>query len=141
MAKSTLMLDGRPASLPTPLSVQLHGREVRVELTRAAQRAAADLQAPLLVEMELFFSCLVRKRVLFRPLQEGSADADRVAMGDRLWLAFHPVVSEQCHIADLGDAAPPLKTMPVTKPSAYIPHWLRLDYRKGQWNGEFGYQH
>ena len=140
MEDTTLTLDRQAATLRYPLRVQLHRREVRVELTPAAQRAAAALPAPLLVEMELFFSCLVRKRVLFRPLQDAAIERERAAIGARLWLGFHPVVSEQCTIADLGTAAPPLKTMPVTRPAAYIPHWLRLDYRKGQWSGEFGYQ-
>lgn len=140
MEDTCLVLERPAASAGYPLVAQLHGREIRVELSAAARRVAAALQAPLLVEMELFFSCLVRKRVLFRPLREASLEAERVAIGERLWLAFHPVASEQCHIADLGDAAPPLKTMPVTRPAAYIPRWLRLDYRKGQWSGEFGYQ-
>ena len=140
MEDTSLALDRPAATADYPLFAKLHGREVRVELSASAQRAAAALEAPLLVEMELFFSCLVRKRVLFRPLQEAGLEAERVAIGERLWLGFHPVASEQCHIAELGDAAPPLKTMPVTRPAAYIPRWLRLDYRKGQWSGEFGYQ-
>jgi hypothetical protein len=143
MNDATLALDGgdaTPAS-PYPTSVRLHGKEMRVELTPAAQRAAAALAQPLLVEMELFFSCLVRKQVRIKPLDDATMPPqEMVSIGDRLRLGFRPVVSEQCHIADLGDAAPPLQTMPVTRTAAYIPRWLRLDYRKGQWSGEFGYQ-
>ena len=33
-----------------------------------------------------------------------------------------------------------LTDFPIAKPEAYVPHWLRIDYRKGQWQGEFGYR-
>jgi hypothetical protein len=143
MNDTTLTLEFRaPAAAgPFPTSVRLHGKELRVELTPAAQRAAAALTQPMLVEMELYFSCLVRKRVLIKPLEDAFLPGgDTVPFTDRLRLGFRPVIAEQCRIADLGDAAPPLQTMPVKRPAAYIPHWLRLDYRKGQWTGDFGYQ-
>ena len=143
MDNASLALD-RPACPPVPEAeqrIRLHGREVRVQLTRAAQRAAAGLAQPMLVEMELYFSCLVRKQVLVKPLVETCLPHDAlVPLGGDLLLGFRPVVAEQCRIADLGGEAPPLKTMPVTRPGAYVPHWLRLDFRKGQWLGEFGYQ-
>jgi hypothetical protein len=143
MENSTLALD-HPASPSVPEAeqrVRLHGREIRVALTRAARHATAGLVEPLVVEMELFFSCLVRKQVLVKPLADTTLPREElVPLGGPLLLGFRPVVSEQCRIADLGDEAPPLKTMPVTKPAAYIPHWLRLDFRKGQWLGEFGYR-
>jgi hypothetical protein len=28
---------------------------------------------------------------------------------------------------------------PITEPERYVPHWLKLDYKGGQWYGEFGY--
>lgn len=143
MDNTSLALD-HPAISTVPEAgqkVRLHGREIRVELTRAAQRAAAGLTAPLVVEMELYFSCLVRKQVRIKPLADTQLpNDDLVSLGGPLLLGFRPVVAEQCRIADLGDEAPPLKTMPVTRPGAYIPHWLRLDFHKGEWRGEFGYQ-
>ena len=34
---------------------------------------------------------------------------------------------------------PPLADFPIVKPTAYVPHWLRIDFRHGKWIGEFGY--
>ena len=38
---------------------------IQVQLTAGAERALAVHPAPLLVELELLFSCLIRKRVRF----------------------------------------------------------------------------
>jgi hypothetical protein len=29
--------------------------------------------------------------------------------------------------------------MPVVRAERYFPHWLRLDYHRGEWLAEFGY--
>ena len=122
--------------------VELFGRRVLVDLTRAAARARDRLTAPLQAQMELYFSCLVRTRLLFSPLEAPPDHRDDlVPLGDHLYLGFRPVATEHCQIADLGDAAPPLETMPVKHPAKFVPHWVRIDYRKGRWLGEFGFTH
>ena len=120
--------------------ISLYGREVNVELSSRALRAIEQLEQPVVVEMELFFSCLVRKRVLIKPLAEASVPlSEMTPIHDRMHLSFRPVVSEQCRIDDLGENAPPLKTMPVKKKGTYVPRWLTLDFQHGQWSGEYGF--
>ena len=41
------------------------GKLLLVRMTNRAQRALDTLETPLLVEMQLYFSCVVKKRVLF----------------------------------------------------------------------------
>ncbi|QKT03797.1 hypothetical protein HUS23_08185 [Ectothiorhodospiraceae bacterium 2226] len=107
------------------------GRPVRVELTPAAQATLAERRAPLAVEMELYFSCLIRKAVRFAD----AAPEDAAEQG--LVLRFRPVMSQGCPV-DAG--TPPLVAMPIAgDPARFVPHWLKLDYRGGTWQGEFGY--
>lgn len=120
--------------------VPLHGRPVQVNLSRAARKAAGDLAVPLIVEMELYFSCLVRKAVRFRAV-EGIADPaglESTRITDNLLLQFRPVTTQHCALP-AGAAAPPLEAMPVTRPQAFVPHWLKIDFHDGEWLGEFGY--
>lgn len=145
---ATDALDGINPTLETDrpdsrsFSVELLGRRMLVDFTRAAARARDQLTRPLHVEMELYFSCLVRKRLLFKPLPPQPERRDPLtSLGGQLHLGFRPVATEHCRIADLGDEAPPLETMPVKNPARFVPHWIRIDYRKGQWQGEFGYIH
>lgn len=111
------------------------GKPVRIELTRAAQRALAQRREPLLAEMELFFSCLIRKRVRFASLP---ADSDAVPAGDNLFVRFHPVMTAVCGKDYAGDE-PPMTDFPIVRQEAFVPHWLAIDCRKGVWQGEFGF--
>ena len=128
-------------AIANQVHTQLHGRQVEVTLTARAQRAAQALSQPLVVEMELYFSCLVRKQVLFKSLQESPLPRGQMsAITDLLLLSFRPVVTQYCHMDDLGMAPPPVETMPIQNPGSFVPPKLHLDYRKGQWQGKFAYR-
>lgn len=120
--------------------VFLYGRPVQVRLTRAARTAAAGLATPVIVEMELYFSCLVRKAVRFHPAVKAPpiGDSEHAPITERLLLRFRPVTTEHCALPD-DDSAPPLETMPVKRPQAFLPRWLNIDFRRGEWLGDFGY--
>lgn len=115
------------------MQFDLHGKTLDLRLTRAAEAALAARDTPLVVEMELLFSCLLRKRVLF-----GGAADGAVAANERLLVRFRPVMTRRCSVAE-GGARPPSESFPLENPRPYVPNWLRLDYRRGQWIGEFGY--
>jgi hypothetical protein len=46
-------------------TAEILGKKVLVEWSAAADKAMGSLASPLLVEMELYFSCLIRKMVRF----------------------------------------------------------------------------
>lgn len=117
-------------------TVRIHDKPLQVAWSPAAERELARRASPLLAEMELYFSCLIRKRVRFRDGANGEDDA--VAVNPQLRVAFRPVMTETCSVGGTDDA-PPLTAFPIVNPGAFVPHWLRLDYRQGQWVGEFGF--
>ncbi|PKM45731.1 MAG: hypothetical protein CVV05_05585 [Gammaproteobacteria bacterium HGW-Gammaproteobacteria-1] len=119
-------------------TVNIDDKPVAVELSSAAADALARRDTPLLAEMELLFSCLIRKQVRFI---EGGGAEDSTPITDGLALRFRPVMTAACHVSDLGRDAPPLADFPIVNARAFIPRWLRIDYRGGQWHGEFGYRH
>lgn len=118
-------------------SIELHGKRVSVEWSDAAEAALARRSAPLLAEMELYFSCLIRKAVRFGDEARGAAF---VAAAPNLRVGFRPVQTRNCSISELppGEAAP-LDDLPVVLPGPFVPKWLRIDFRHGRWHGEFGY--
>ena len=129
-------LNGSPST-----SINLHGRTIAVSLSRRAQRALTTLSSALHVEMELYFSCMIRKRVRFHSLMEGpTEDREMARLGRHLHVSFRPVVTQHCAIDDLETTTPPVETMPIKNHRAFVPHWLKLDYRGGQWLGEFGFK-
>jgi hypothetical protein len=116
-------------------SIDFHGKTVQIELSHTAQSHLQQAQNPLFVEMELYFSCLIRKKVRFN---SDRAKDNAVPVSDRLSVSFHPVMTRACHKDYEGDA-PPLTEFPIEKPAPYVPRWLKIDYKAGQWCGEFGY--
>jgi hypothetical protein len=115
------------------------GKQVHADVSTDAVRAAANSHLPIVAELELYFSCLVRKQVRFRELSGIEAMDDsftRVLPG--FYAAFRAVTTGHCAIA--GTAGhPPLEVMPVRHPERYVPDWVRIDYRRGQWLGEYGF--
>lgn len=112
-------------------------RPFDLRLTDRARRALQGRDDPLVVEMELYFSCLIRKRVLFPEQPHDGARAQDVEQAG-LALYFRPVMTRACSMDAVGDH-PDLIALPMTREGAFQPRWLRLDYRHGQWEGEFGY--
>ena len=116
-------------------TIQIEGKPVKLHVTRSALKQIDSLLDPICVEMELYFSCLIRKRVLFHP---GLIRGFNIPGMSRLYISFRPVMTSHCRVDNDGDD-PPLTDFPINNAEAFIPRWLTIDYRKGKWLGEFGY--
>ncbi len=116
-------------------TIEILNKPVRVEWSRAAESAMASLMDPLTVEMELYFSCLIRKKVRFG---DQAHSRKFTPVNPKLAVAFRPVMTKACHAG--GDfEQPPLADFPIVNSAAFVPHWLKIDFRRGKWEGEFGY--
>ena len=114
--------------------VELLGRKLTVSLSAAAVTALAQREQSLVAEMELYFSCLIRKKVRFRENIEDGL----VNVSEQLSVRFRPVMTAACGTDYEGDE-PPLTDFPIQKAESFVPHWLRIDFKNGQWHGEFGF--
>lgn len=117
--------------------LNLHGRNVRAELTKSAQRAVDGLKQPLVAEIHLILGCMVVKRVWF----EERADADAMSISGNLRARFRVVrYAKNCRISHIDSGAEKPTDFPlVADKKSFVPHWLRIDFRSGKWIGEFGY--
>jgi len=114
--------------------IEIQGKAVAVSLSKAAEKALALRDKTLIAEMELYFSCLIRKQVRFKENVTGNL----VDVTDQLAVHFRPVMTKTCGIDYEGDE-PPLEDFPIKKPEAFVPHWLKIDFKKDEWIGEFGF--
>lgn len=120
--------------------VALQGKPVRVAISRHAVEAVTNQQYPILAELELYFSCLVRKQVRFRALvqfDQISTKHARILPG--LFASFRAVSTLECKVAEV-DGKPPVETLPVKKPGLFVPDWIKIDFRAGQWVGDYGFE-
>ena len=114
--------------------IEIQGKQVTIQLSTAAEKALSSRDKTLVAEMELYFSCLIRKQVRFKE----NLDGDLVNISEQLAVRFRPVMTKSCGI-DYEGNEPPLEDFPIEKPEAFVPHWLKIDFKKNEWIGEFGY--
>lgn len=117
--------------------ISLHGKYIRVELTNAAHRALNMLTEPLVAEIHLIFGCLVVKRVWFKP----ASTAELTNISGNLYASFRTVrYAKHCRLShiDSGEEQPSDYQIVLDK-KTFVPHWLRIDYRRNKWIGTHGY--
>ena len=125
---------GSPRTQSTT-TVIINGKPVTIEVTPAAARQLAERLRPLVVELELYFSCLVKKFVHFH---DEAPQRATVRVGDKLQLYFRVVTSTACtmKLAERLGRQPEteLDTVAARK---LAPRCVRLDFAKGDWRAEF----
>lgn len=116
-------------------TVSINGRSVVVEWTNAAALALSRRETPLVVELELYFSCLVKKFVHFRDEARGR---ETVAADKNLLLYFRTVTSTACSMekAESLGRQPEIEldTDAVRK---MAPKKVTIDHVKGAWRGSY----
>ena len=120
--------------------VEMMGKNILLELSDRAKQQLDDRETPLFIEMELYFSCLLRKELrIYETLREQLDEAFVTQLSDRLHISFRPVMTKSCSVSSCEGESPPVSDFPIKKPQAYVPKWLKLDFKKGKWCGDFGY--
>lgn len=114
-------------------TINLHGHKVEVSWTRRADKALRLRSAALLTEMQLYFSCVVQKRVLFHDEE----DSDYVIVNERLHVCFHAVEAQACDPEHFASKHPARRVLASRSATRMHPRQLLIDYRKGLWWGEF----
>lgn len=120
---------------PHRARVALNGRQVQIEWSRAAQKALARRSSPLTLELELYFSCLVKK---FVHVHDAVPDRETVVVNEHLRVFFRPVTSTACSM----ERAERLGRQPEVELESFVarrmaPRRVWLDHRRGAWRAEF----
>ena len=116
----------------------MKSKTVNVQTTPRAQAKLESLDKPLAVEMEIYFSCLIRLRVRFPDTLKKEyipVDGDNA----RVNLYFNPIMTSHCNVSEIRGRDPDTEYFPIQKPEKFTPKWVKLDYKNNTWQGEFGY--
>ena len=73
-------------------SLRIDGREIEVRWSERAQRQLTRRDTPLLVELQLYFSCVVKKRILFHD----RAELESHPVNRSIHLAYRAIASAVC---------------------------------------------
>ena len=127
-----------------------HGKKMQVLLSDQAQQQSLLLSVTLLIEIQIYFSCLLGKRLAFysdQPLAGACQVAtpafstlldDSQRLTETLFVRFNTVMTANCPVADY-DGPPPVTDFHIANKKPYVPDWLNIDYKKGVWCGEYGW--
>jgi hypothetical protein len=116
--------------------VELGGQALVVGYSPSAWSRIHLLEG-LHLQMELLYSCLVRKRVVTNGQATGLGQC-HLLMDNGMTISFRPVVTQHCDV-DTYQSGQPLVDMPMREGIKIRPRWLYIDHHKGQWRGEFGF--
>jgi hypothetical protein len=114
--------------------VTLNEHDLSIYLTRRAEQALSLLTQAINVEIQLYFSCMVKKRVLFH-LQEVPFKTDAVT--PQLNIAFRSIQSDSCNPEEFAAHYPQKKSMDNPATRKMYPRELHIDYIDNNWTGDF----
>lgn len=130
--------------------LEFHHKKINIELTEAASRQAEALQQPIVIEIQVYFSCLLGKRLAFYSEQKAQSiwqlDAETFAeirqqsqpLMNNVYVRFNTVMTKSCSVADYA-GPPPVTDFEIKNKTPYVPEWLSIDFKHGRWSGEFGW--
>jgi hypothetical protein len=99
----------------------------------SAEKALQKRLAPLLVEMELKFACMVRMRVHFH---ENVEHKQSISITDKLSVLYRPVVGQSCSLKDSNELAGHGELTTGSMANRF-PKRLAIDYVRGAWFGQY----
>jgi len=127
-----------------------HNKPMTITLSAAAEQQAQQLSGPLIIEVQVYFSCLLGKRIAYYSTEQQSGvwqldDAEFAALlpqaqklSGAVYVRFNTVMTKSCSVSDYA-GPPPVTDFEIKNQAAYVPSWLKLDFEDQQWQGEFGW--
>jgi hypothetical protein len=116
-------------------TVVINRRNLKVSWTARAERELQLSEQPLFVELQLYFSCMVQKRVLFHR----RVNFDTTVVSDGLEIAFRPITSAVCDPREFALQHPAGEELSSGVAAGMVPRSLELDFRRSVWEGCFHY--
>jgi len=127
-----------------------HDKTIDIELSQSAEKQHQLLDSPLVIEIQIYFSCLISKRIAFYSAQRSNGTSqintveladklrDSLKLSDNLYVRVTAIMTKSCSVKD-SIGPPPVSDFLIKNQKPYVPAWLKIQYKKGQWNGQYGW--
>ncbi len=130
--------------------LSFHGKSMAVNLSDPAAQQNLKLNNILLIEIQIYFSCMLGKRLAFYTDTEfdGAWQVDKSSFAamideaeqltDNIYIRFNTVMTKACPVSDyIGP--PPVTDFTISNQKPYVPSWLSIDFSNSMWSGEYGW--
>ncbi len=130
--------------------LNFHDKAMDITLSKRAVAQSQNLGCPLIIEIQIYFSCLLGKRLAFytgkkldgawqveAELFAAMLD-DAQALTGNVYVRFNTVMTKSCPVSDYV-GPPPVTDFTIKNQKPYVPSWLTIDFSKGFWSGDYGW--
>jgi len=114
-------------------NVDIRGKTMSVFYSRRAEQALKKRQSALIAELQLYFTCVVQKRVVFHE----HSNIETIEVNEHLKVAYHTVQSDSCDPTVFAEKHPVKKQLESKGAISMRPSSFKIDYKNGEWVGEF----
>jgi hypothetical protein len=114
-------------------SALINGKTIEVSWTKRAQRELNKRPNALIVEMQLYFSCVVKKRVLFHEVNPKST----IKLNDDIELVFRAIQPTSCDPIEFAQHYPVKHELAGPAVGKMSPKILKIDFKDNVWVGEY----
>ena len=116
-------------------NIDIRGKNMAIMCSRRAVKALAQRQSALTAELQLYFTCVVQKRVIFHE----KSDLDAISTNTNLNIFYRTVQSSACDPSEFAEKHPVEKDLNSKSASLMRPSVLKIDYKNGLWQGSFSF--
>ena len=76
-------------------SIEMLGKRIQIDISKRAEKQLEKHVGPLFIEMELYFSCLLRKQLrVYETEREKLEEEFSARLSDNLEISFRPVMTK-----------------------------------------------
>jgi len=130
------------------ITSRLHNKDINVFWTKRAQQVLSSQSTSLIIEMQIYFSCVIKKRVLFHERSD-SRELDSINVGlefehlqplpinGKISITSRSVQSGSCSPIEFAKNYPIIKELTSASAKSMNPRILKIDYKNNQWQGVF----
>ncbi len=123
---------------------------MEVNISEQALAQSKKLDTILIIEIQIYFSCLLGKRLAYytdQPLegawlvaseQFAAMLGDAEQLTDNIYVRFNTVMTKACPVSDYV-GPPPVTDFTIKNQKPYVPAWLNIDFNNNLWFGNYGW--
>ncbi len=130
--------------------LEFHSKLIEVSLSADAVMQSQKLETVLMIEIQVYFSCLLGKRLAYyteQPLEGAwQVEPEQFAtmleasekLTENIYIRFNTVMTKDCPVSDYV-GPPPVTDFTITNQKPYVPSWLNIDFSNNLWSGNYGW--
>ena len=114
-------------------SIDIRGKKMAIMYSKRAEKALQQRNNPLIAELQLYFTCVVQKRVNFHE----QTNLETISANPNLKIAYHTVQSNACEPVEFAEKHPVKKELNSKGALSMRPSLFKIDFKNGKWEGDF----